>query len=104
MCDTWAVATANLPDGLVAVVKRECPTCVMVEPVLTVLAKSPGMTVISQDDAAFPEGLASVVDDTALDLSWQLDIETVPTLLRIKEGKESARIVGWDRTRWEDFT
>jgi hypothetical protein len=93
----------DLPDGLVAVVKRECPTCVTVAPVLAALAAS-GLTVISQDDPAFPEGVGPVVDDTALDISWQLAIETVPTLLRLEEGKETARAVGWDRSRWEALT
>lgn len=91
-------------EGLVAVVKRDCPTCVAVAPVLAALASSSTITVISQDDPAFPDGVGEVVDDTRLDLSWELGIETVPTLLRFEGGVETGRTVGWDRARWEALT
>jgi hypothetical protein len=84
-----------LPDGLVAVVKRECPTCVLVEPVLRQL----GAAVWCQDDPAWFDG-----DDTALELSYRLGIETVPTLLRVEAGRETARVVGWSREQWEQLT
>ncbi len=46
-----------LPEGLVAVVKRDCPTCVLVAPVLEQLsAGDQPLTVYSQDDPSFPEG------------------------------------------------
>jgi hypothetical protein len=91
----------DIDDGLVAVVRRGCPTCISVAPVLADLAKKATLTVISQDDPAFPDGVASVIDDRDLDLSWLLGIETVPTLLRVAGGQESAREIGWHRTRWE---
>lgn len=92
---------ADVPDGLVAVVKRDCPTCVVVTPVLTDLASGPGCTVFSQDDPSFPfEGAR---DDSDLEVSWRLGIETVPTLLRFEGGRETARTVGWHRLRWEDL-
>ena len=84
-----------LPDGLVAVVKRECPTCVLVEPVLREL----GAAVWVQDDAEWFEH-----DDTELELSYRLGIETVPTLLRVEDGAEAARVVGWSREQWEGLT
>jgi hypothetical protein len=90
---------SGVPDGLVAVVKRECPTCVTVAPVLATLSAHPGLTIVSQDDPSFPS--EGVVDDTTLDLSWRLGIETVPTLLRLEDGREAARSVGWDRKQWE---
>ncbi len=92
-----------LPDGLVAVVKRDCPTCTLVEPVLAQLAGAAGLTVYSQDDPAFPAGVA-VVDDTDLAVSWHWGIETVPTVLRIEDGAEVERIVGWNRDEWAAFT
>jgi hypothetical protein len=96
----------QLPDGVVALVKRDCPTCVTVEPVLGQLAGALGdrLTVYSQDDPAFPAGVPNVRDDRNLELSWQLDLTTVPTLLQVETGREVERIVGWDRHRWEDFT
>ena len=96
--------TAALPDGLVAVVKRDCPTCQLVAPVLADLrSRSVPLTVYSQDDPAFPEGL-DPVDDTALDVSFALDVDTVPTLLRVEDGQETARLVGWSREQWAPFT
>jgi hypothetical protein len=95
-----------LPDGVLAVVKRDCPTCVVVAPVLADLEARLGesLTVYSQDDPSFPEGVAGVVDDSSLDVSWQLQLETVPTLVRIVAGAEVGRVVGWDRSQWEAFT
>jgi hypothetical protein len=78
----------EFPDGLVAVVKRDCPTCTLVRPVLDAL----GAHVISEDD------------DTGLDLSYRLGVETVPTLLRVEHGAELARTVGWSRPQWQAFT
>jgi len=96
----------ELPDGLVAVVKRDCPTCSLVAPVLAQLSGVPGapLTVWSQDDPTFPEGVAEVVDDTGLERSWHLDVETVPTLIRVAGGVEVARTVGWSRERWVELT
>lgn len=91
-----------LPDGIVAVVKRDCPTCVLVEPVLRALAGD-GLHVYTQDDVTFPD-LPGVGDDTDLAISYHWEIDTVPTLLRIVDGRESERIVGWERDAWESFT
>src|SRR5690606_13420515 len=95
-------AAPPLPDGLVAVVKRDCPTCTLVEPVLAQLARSgTPLTVYTQDDPTFPAGVPGVVDDTDLAFSWHHDIETVPTLLLVEQGREVARTVGWSRPDWE---
>ncbi len=95
--------TEALPDGLVAFVKRACPTCVLVAPVLTELAKRAPLTVYSQDDPGFPEGLRAL-DDAGLERSWHAGIETVPTLLRVEAGREVARAVGWERGDWETLS
>src|SRR3712207_9034758 len=47
-----ASADVQLPDGLVAVVKRDCPTCTLVEPVLRGL----GAAVWCQDDPDWFDG------------------------------------------------
>ncbi len=94
-----------LRDGLVAIVKRDCPTCTTVVSVLTQIADAGvPIAVCSQDDPTFPDGLAGVIDDTGLELSWGLGIETVPTLLRVEAGKEVARLEGWLRRDWEVLT
>ena len=72
-----------LPEGIVAVVKADCPTCRLVTPVLAELREAGvGLTVYTQDDPAFPPGL-DAVDDTELDVSVALDLDTVPTLIRV---------------------
>ncbi len=89
-----------LPSGLVAFVKRDCPTCQLVAPVLRTLAERGSLRVYSQDDPAFPEGVA-VADDRALEVSWRHEVEAVPTLLRVESGVEQERAVGWHRGEWE---
>jgi hypothetical protein len=98
-----AQARPALPEGLVAFVKRGCPTCELVAPVLAEIAAKAKLTVYTQDDPTFPEGL-SPQDDTALARSWHWQIETVPSLLRIEDGAEVGRSVGWQRGEWEAFT
>src|SRR5689334_12983508 len=87
-------------DGLVAVVKRACPTCELVAPVL---AQLDGVTIYSQDDPTFPDGLGAH-DDRDLEISFELDIDTVPTLLHIRNGTIVDRLEGWEREQWEQFT
>jgi hypothetical protein len=88
----------------VAVVKRDCPTCELVAPVLAELAARTPLTVYSQDDPAFPPGVAAL-DDTSLAVSWHHGIEAVPTLIRVSpDGSEQARVVGWHRGEWEQIS
>jgi cystathionine beta-lyase/cystathionine gamma-synthase len=99
------VQKPDLPDGLVAVVKRACPTCELVAQVLADLVdRGVALTVYSQDDPAFPEAVPGVRDDTGLSVSWHHGIETVPTLLRVVEGAEVERVAGWARPEWERIT
>jgi hypothetical protein len=78
----------ELPEGMVAVVKSDCPTCRLVAPVLDGL----DVTVVSEDD------------DEGLELSYRHDVVTVPTLMRVEGGREVARIEGWSRPQWEAFS
>ena len=94
----------SLPEGIVAVVKAECATCVLVAPVLRQLRESgAALTVYTQDDPTFPEGLEPRLDDD-LSVSYHHDIETVPTLIKVEDGAEVARTVGWLRPSWEALT
>ncbi len=88
-----------LPDGLVVFVKRDCETCKMIAPLLHNFE----VTVYTQDDPTFPEGTDSLHDED-LSVSWHHDIETVPTLLRVVDGNEVERTVGWLRTDWQRIT
>jgi len=95
----------DLPDGFVVVCKEDCPTCEMIQPVLKRLsADITPLTVFTQDNPAFPPDVHQVIDDTALEKSYRLDIEIVPTLLRIEDGVEVARIFGWSAFEWQAVT
>lgn len=94
-------ALAIVSDGLVAFVKRACPTCTMIEGELAQVAHAvPAFHAVTQDDPAFPAGVPHVVDDRGLDHSWLNGIEATPTLLRFENGREVERVVGWDREAW----
>lgn len=92
-----------LPSGLVVFVKRDCPTCALVVPVLQQLSRAAHLTVYTQDDPRFPPGLEPV-DDTDLERSWRSRIEAVPTLMRVEEGREVQRVLGWHREEWEELS
>ena len=87
-------------DGLVIVAKRDCPTCVLVEPVMQSLDRAGPLAVVVQDDPTFPSGVRSVIDDQDLERSFHLKIDAVPTLIRFEGGREVERAVGWERTEW----
>lgn len=96
---------AVVTNGVVVVLKEDCPTCGLVEPVLEQLRNDGvSLTVICQDNPAFPTSIPDVVDDRTLDQSWHHNIETVPTLLKIERGREVERTVGWSRSHWESLT
>ena len=96
---------ALVADGLVAFVKRACPTCAMIEPQMREAAQArPDFQVVTQDDAGFPAGVANVVDDRELDHSYLNHIEATPTLIHFAGGKEVERVMGWDRAGWQRLT
>lgn len=92
----------QMPEtGLVIFAKRECETCTMVEPVFGQIADSGvPLALCTQDDPAFPHRPAAL-DDTALEHSFRFDVETVPTLIRLENGREVERTFGWNRAEWE---
>jgi hypothetical protein len=96
---------ATLPEGLIIVCKRDCPTCTQIEPVFARLdADGVPLTIYTQDDPTFPAHVSAVVDDTQLAHSYHLNIEIVPTLIRVQNGREVERLVGWNKAQWRDFT
>lgn len=94
-----ATNTPVLPDGLVVIVKRDCATCQMVEPVLVSMSAHTSMTVWAQDDPDFFSSVGAL-HDADLAVSWHHDIETVPTLIKVENGREVERTVGWSRDEW----
>lgn len=88
-----------LPNGLVVIVKEECETCRMVAPLLARFE----CTVYSQDDPSFPHSVRPL-HDADLAVSWHHEVETVPTLIRVVDGIEIDRTVGWHRDEWRRLT
>ena len=91
----------NLPDGLIVVAKRDCPTCALVEPLLSVLSDSMPLSVFVQDSADYAVGVPNVEYDATLETSFRLNIEVVPTLIRVNNGVEVERTYGWQRDDWQ---
>jgi hypothetical protein len=85
----------------IMVLKQDCPTCALIEPVIAELqAAGRSIKVWCQDDPGFPASVADVGDDRSLEQSWRLQIETVPTVIRLRADMEVERTVGWDRAEW----
>ena len=101
--ESSATERPPLPSGVVAFVKRDCPTCEFIVPMLGAIESELPLTVYTQDDPSFPPGV-DAVDDCDLSISWQHDIEVVPTLLRVESGREVERALGWHRGEWEALT
>ncbi|MFM8846761.1 MAG: thioredoxin family protein [Actinomycetota bacterium] len=94
----------TLVDGLTVIVKRECETCRMVVPAIEQLrASGANISLYVQDDPRFPEGLGAI-HDADLAVSWHHDVETVPTVIKVVDGREVDRTVGWSRDDWERVT
>ncbi len=89
------------------VVKKDCPTCALIEPVIKQLSDifNNSLTIYVQDDSSFPESVTDKIDDSSLEFSYKQNIEIVPTLIRSGDGlDEQARIFGWDKSQWQEFT
>lgn len=95
----------SLPDGLIVVAKRDCPTCQLIEPLLAVIEREAGpLTVYSQDDPTFAAGIAGARHDATLEHSFRLHTEFVPTLIRVENGQEVERTYGWHKEDWQTLT
>ncbi len=103
-------AIANQATHYALVVKKDCPTCALIEPVIHSLANNETLSlkVYVQDDPSFPADIDDVIDDSSLEYSYQREIEVVPTLIRLSDGNdaqsEESRIYGWDKKQWQSFT
>ena len=90
-------------DGIIAVVKKDCPTCILIEPVLKDIEdRGLHITIFFQDESDFLS-TSKNIDDTSLEASFFLNIETVPSLIKIEKGEETTRVVGWERVEWQEF-
>ncbi len=98
------------PDGLLLVVKHDCPTCQLVVPALQEMIDGGlKLTVLSQDDPAFPQlsdvdGRCGQSFDSSLERSHRLKTEIVPTLYVIHDGVATECAIGWNRAEWRQLT
>jgi len=100
--------------ALVCFIKEDCPTCKEAMPVLDAFFAHYGehmpVQVIGQTlegnralASAFSPSF-SILDDSALQVSFAANIQTVPTLLRLDaNGKELSRLVGFVRDEWQSM-
>ena len=91
-------------DGFHLVVKKDCATCEMVEPVARHLAETSQLFLYVQDDPEFLHDLVNWHHDETLEHSFHLDIETVPTLIKFQGGREVSRTIGWYQEEWAELT
>jgi hypothetical protein len=87
-------------QSFLVVVKADCPTCQLVLPVLETLAGRGDVTLLTQDDPAFPP-VPGVEYDGSLERSFDLGVEIVPALLAFDGGTETGRCEGWERSAWQ---
>jgi hypothetical protein len=94
-----------IANGLVAFVKRACPTCSLIVPQMQEASRVRNdFQVVTQDDVEFPPGVTNLIDDRELDHSYVNEIEATPTLIRYAGGHEVERVMGWDRSAWQRLT
>ena len=88
------------------VLKKECPTCELIEPVLRQLVEEyeKNISIYVQDDLTFPRSIDRKLDDTSLEFSYTNNIEIVPTLICSNDNEEITRTVGWDKSEWRQLT
>jgi hypothetical protein len=70
-----------LPDGIVAFVKRDCPTCELVAPLLVEIAgRGLVAAIVTQDDPTFPDGGDALGDrfEAMWDRGWSDGLPLVP--------------------------
>jgi thiol-disulfide isomerase/thioredoxin len=102
-----------VPTGkpcLVAFVKEDCPTCLLVAPMIEALARSAriDVRVVAQDEAG-PEAVRRrfgltmpVLDDSALEVSFAWQVEAVPTVVLLDgEGRGRREVVGFAKADWQ---
>jgi len=96
-----------MAETIVAYVKQECETCVLIQPVLQQLVDAGIVSEIVSQDPDFPKletnGTVITYDET-LERSWRADIDTAPTLIKLTDGVETDRTFGWHRENWETLT
>ena len=115
--DDPANGTHSFPTGrpaLLCFVKEDCPTCGLSMPLIEQAHRAFGDAVDVWAVGQETEGNATLVsrhgltlpmlDDSALLVSYEYDLDTVPTvILTDREGNEQRRFIGFGRRDWQDM-
>ena len=86
-----------MDNRVLVFLKYDCPTCELVRPLLADIQKKvTSLEIIVQDDhKLFPS--LNVQEDNDLEISFNHEIEIVPTAIKHEKNNETVRLVGWDK-------
>ena len=100
-------------QSLVCFIKEDCPTCREVMPLLSEIEKLLNdrleIHIIGQTkegNVLLEEEFSpsfSIVDDSDLKVSFETDIETVPTMIWSDGSNKQKEVVGFDRNEWKSL-
>ena len=97
----------HFEDGFLLVVKRDSTTCTLIEAEIQKLVESGDfaqhLRIYIQDDPSYLSDLSQSVSDASLESNYRLKIETVPTLIRFRNGEETSRSGGWVSKEWSQL-
>lgn len=109
-----SVKSPHGTQAIICFIKEDCPTCKEVMPVLDAFyqrfSQQMPMHIIGQTQEgnaalakAYQPGF-SILDDSALQVSFAADIETVPTLLVLDQaGQIASTLVGFVKDEWQQL-
>lgn len=104
---------AGAGPALLAFVKDDCPTCQLVLPLLVAMAERWGaateLFVVGQTadgNRAMEQRMGAgrpfdVLDDLSLKVSFDADVETVPTLFLLGAAGDTTTLIGFDKDEWQ---
>ncbi len=92
-----------MDNRVLVFLKYDCPTCELIRPLLADIQKKvPSLEIIVQDDhKLFPS--LNVQEDNDLEISFNHEIEIVPTAIKLEKNTETVRLVGWDKKEWKEL-
>ena len=98
-CKTREIIIMN--ERILVFLKHDCPTCELILPLLADIQKNTSaLKIIVQDNPNLFNDL-DVQEDSNLEISFQHEIETVPTVVKIENKSETSRLIGWDKQEWK---
>ena len=92
-----------MDNRVLVFLKYDCPTCELIRPLLADIQKKvPSLEIIVQDDRKLFPSL-NVQEDNDLEISFNHEIEIVPTAIKLERNTETVRLVGWDKKEWKEL-